>query len=230
MSGERESQLARGGIAAAKLLWDRLNSAVQWLVLTVGSLISVPFVIVGMMDATLVTQSKSANLILAGGNAAFVVFVFWYLVRQVTREPEKWHIGWALDAAATGVAATSVSVLFAVQGMAWLAHHNHTITLKPAQSQLAMKDLYSKAVYEILDAIPILKIPATVGWEDPIPDPAAWGGVIFLLLKLVVIVALAGLFSKLWVATRKMPWNVRRRGQAELMADDDDGPLTLAVS
>jgi hypothetical protein len=224
MPGEGESPPVRGGVSAAvKKLWGRLNSAAEGLVLTVGELVSVPFVIMGMTSTKLVTQSGSANLVLAGGNAAFVGFVFWYLVRQMSSEPAKWNIGWALKAAATGVAAASVSVLFFVQLMVRLVHHNQVITLKPAQSELAMKDLYGKAVYEILDAIPILKIPSTLGWEDPIPDPAAAGGIIFLLLKLVVIVALAGLFSKLWVATRKMRWYVRRQGQGEVMADDGDG-------
>jgi hypothetical protein len=120
------------------------------------------------------------------------------------------------------VAATSVSIHFAVQSMVWLAHHNHAITLKPAQSVLTMKDLYGKALYEILDAVAILKIPATIGWEDPIPDPAAWGGAIFLLLKLVVIVLLAGISSRLWRATRKLRWNHRRQGDV-FVDDDGDG-------
>jgi hypothetical protein len=77
-------------------------------------------------------------------------------------------------------------------------------------------------VYEILDAVPILKIPATLGWEDPIPDPAAWGGVVFLLLKLIVIMLLAGLFSRLWVATRKMGRDARDRIQKALITDDED--------
>jgi hypothetical protein len=210
------------GIAAAKPLWGWLSEAAQWIGVAVGQLLSVPFLIAGMMNTTLVTQYRgSANLIWAGVNAAFVGFVFWWLVWLMTREPESWHIGWALFAAITGVAATSVSVHFAVQSMVWLAHHNHAITLKPAQSVLAMKDLYGKALYEILDAVPILKIPATIGWEDPIPDPAAWGGIIFLLLKLVVIVLLAGIFSRLWRVTRKLRWN--HRGQSEVFVDDGDG-------
>ena len=43
------------GIAAAKLLWRRTNSVAELLLMTVGQLLSVPFVILGMMNATLVT-------------------------------------------------------------------------------------------------------------------------------------------------------------------------------
>ncbi len=51
-----ESRPVEGsGIAAAKLLWRRTNSVAELLLMTVGQLLSVPFVILGMMNATLVT-------------------------------------------------------------------------------------------------------------------------------------------------------------------------------
>ena len=58
MPGEGESPPVRGGVSAAvKKLWGRLNSAAEGLVLTVGQLVSVPFVIMGMTSTKLVTQS-----------------------------------------------------------------------------------------------------------------------------------------------------------------------------
>ena len=63
---------------------------------------------------------------------------------------------------------------------------------------------------------PVLKIPSTLGWDDPVSHPGVWGGVVLLALKLVVIVALAGLFTRLWAATRVMRKRVRDDDVADI--------------
>jgi len=97
-----------------------------------------------------------------------------------------------------------------------LAHHNHSISVVPAPSDLRVKDLYGTAIYQILDAVPVLKIPSTLGWDNPVPDPGAWGGVVLLALKLVVIVALASLFARLWAAARVMRKRVRDQDMTDI--------------
>jgi hypothetical protein len=208
-----------GGIKAAKLLWRRLKSA-DFDLLVVGQVVvatlMVYLVIRGMMNASRVTQSAASSIVdtvWAAGNVLLAVLIFHLFVQLLTREREGIPIAWVLSAAAVGINAATASINFAVQVMVVLARDNHTITLKPAQSELAIKDLYRKAVYDILDTIPILKIPASVGWEDPITHFAALGGIIFLLLKLIVIVIVARIFVRLWVAVRKARF--RHRIQSE---------------
>jgi hypothetical protein len=198
--------------------------ALVWLLLLVVQLLSVFIVIRGMLNTTRVMQYASPipYLVFAAGATVGAGVNFRLLVNQMTREAEKVHVASAFVVAVIGISTASTSIYFAVQVMVLLAHDSYAIASRPAQSELAVKDLYGKAVYEILDAIPILKIPATIGWGDPIPRPALLGGIVLLLLKLVLIVGFARLFSRLWSAARTMRRNIRHCSQNEESSRDDE--------
>lgn len=211
--------------SAAVVLWDNLKKVAYWLQLLTVPVFGVLSVVTGLMIAKPVMQYPAIPIglvVLNVATAGLMLFSFRRAVQQITSADGQVHVVWAIVVAEIGLSVTCIVIFAAVQFMVWLAQDQHTITLQPAQSELAVKDLYGKAVYQILDAIPILKIPATIGWDDPIPHPAMFGGVVLLLLKLAVIVFIAGLFSRLWVAARAMRRNMRQRNQIEETADDDE--------
>jgi hypothetical protein len=214
--------IQRGRVTLVKL-FRRMRLPVEDLTTYSLALFMLYFIPKGMTEAIPVTQVHgSANILWGVAVLVLLVHVFSKYV-GVSTDPELWSIGWAFRSAAIGVIATGLAIVLAYASVIWLVQHHQIVTLKPAQSELAIKDVVGKAVYEILDAIPILNIPSTMGWEDPIPDPAAWGGIIFLLVKLVVVVALGRRFSKLWLATRRIS---ARTGAATPAPPADEQPCS----
>lgn len=173
-----------------------------------------------MFDTRQVIQYSIPNLylVIAAIAAVFTGLGFRRMVKRMTRNAGKVRITAAAVAAVVGISAASCSIYLAVQSMVWLAHGSHVIALRPAQSTLAIKDLYGKSIFEILNAIPLLKIPDTIGWEDPIPRPAMLGGIVLVLLKLLLLVGFARLFSQMWQAARA------REAQQSSPSHPDSGP------
>lgn len=195
-----------------------------------GMLTSVPIVVHGMVDARQVMQDSIPILHLVFAAAAVVCtgLSFWLWVKlpkfiyrladllHATAPEPRMNIPSLLVGALIGISATCCSIYFAVQSMVWLAHSNHAIAPQPAQSKLAIKDLYGKSIFEILDAVPLLKIPHTIGLADPIPHLTLLGGMVLLVLKLLLLVGFARLFSEMWRASRTSRSERRRRSQTAL--------------
>jgi hypothetical protein len=198
------AELMRG---AAILVWDGVKIVANWLHSVSVPILGVCAVVLGLMVSKPVMQYAAIpvgelifNILLAG----WLSLAFRRVVRQVTAT-EGISIVSFLVLAGIGVAVTCLLIFGAVQILVALAQHDFTITMQPAQSALLVKDLYAKGVYQIVDAVPILNIPDTIGFDDPIPHPAVVGGTVLLALKLAVIVFVAGLFRRLWLAARTIP-------------------------
>ena len=189
------------------------------MLLILGALLtSVVIVIRGTFNARQVMQDSIPirHLVLAAAAVVITGLIFRLWVKGTTpigASPFTAPLG-----ALIGISATCCSIYFAVQSMVWLAHSNHAIAPQPAQSKLAIKDLYGKSTYEILDAVPLLKIPHTIGLEDPIPHLTLLGGMVLLVLKLLLLVGFARLFSQLWQVSRTRRSDLRRRIQTTLEA------------
>ena len=48
----------------------------------------------------------------------------------------------------------------------------HTTTISPARSEVTAGELFGALMWQVADAVPLMEFPTSVGWENPIPDPA----------------------------------------------------------
>lgn len=100
--------------------------------------------------------------------------------------------------------ATLLATIWLILGLAScavvLATHGLAITADPAPTDLRVGDVHQHLAWEVIDALPVLDLPDTLGWERPIEDPSAPLGVlavvargVFLLVVVRLVVALVRL-------------------------------------
>src|SRR5262245_15807586 len=77
------------------------------------------------------------------------------------------------------VGAASWAVLLAVDG----AVVRHSL----APNELTVGQVHQHMAWEVIGALPVVDIPATLGWERPIEDPAASIGVLSVMLRGVFV-------------------------------------------
>jgi hypothetical protein len=121
----------------------------------------------------------------------------------ISTNPERDHVGWAALILLFGLSGTAYVLSGATLSVAVLAKHGFQVSFSPPQQTLDVGDLQAKMLFEALSTVPLLDIPATLGWEDPVPDPAAPLGWAALLVKLLLIlVAGSGTYRLIRAATR----------------------------
>jgi hypothetical protein len=143
---------------------------------------------------------------------------FGFYAQLVVKKPEKEHIVTAAALVYLLFSATSILLYALAQLAAGMARNGTEISVHPAQSELHMGDLYQKFVFESLEAVPGLDIPKTLGWEDPISDPAWPLGLMLVMAKVVVLVLFISTVFALLKAAPKMRWG-RKPRQAQTSAD-----------
>jgi hypothetical protein len=159
------------------------------------------FVILAAGPALFLAELGSdQNLASASAFAAFVLLLYALVLggmfaafaHALSRHPEREHVGTAALVGYTGFSATAFLLAAAGESVGVMAQHGITVSLDPPQSRLDLGDINGKAFFEALDVLPLLDIPATLGWEDPVPDPAAplgWVLVLVTLLMVLVVVS-----------------------------------------
>jgi hypothetical protein len=105
-------------------------------------------------------------------------------------------------------------VVFLVQSAAFLlvalgtilviaARAGHTITFTPDQAEMTEGQLFSSLVWQASRAVPIVELPTSLGWENPIPDPAWPLGLVHLAIRAVFSGVLLSTAILLWRTWRK---------------------------
>jgi hypothetical protein len=127
-----------------------------------------------------------AVIIIFGGVSTFV---FVLGARQLRVLPRR-RVRLALETALVGGAA----VCYLIVGLSRLAiaygAWGGSISIEPRQPDLLAGSVHAKFVWESLKSIPLLDVPRTLGWSDPMPRPDAalgWALVAFKLLMIAVI-------------------------------------------
>jgi hypothetical protein len=102
------------------------------------------------------------------------------------------------------LAATALATIWLITGLAFcavvMATRGSVITNDPPAAQLMVGEVHQHLAWEVIDALPVIDLPDTLGWERPIDDPAAPLGVltvlargVFLLVVVRLVVALVRL-------------------------------------
>lgn len=175
----------------------------------------------GLVGAEALTEADGGTAGLLIYLGAISAFMFVFVSRLVAKAPEHETIATGLFFAFTGVSATMYLLAGSAQFVAVLANHGQTVSLNPSQSSLDMNDIYGKLLHEALDVIPLLDISATLGWEDPIADPAASFGWILVIVKLILITVIVSTAYQLVRAAPKLHW---RRPRSSPPAEPAETP------
>jgi hypothetical protein len=100
------------------------------------------------------------------------------------------------------VAAPAYLVLVAGTSILNLAAGGTSVTLDPSETSVLISDIYEQLTWDVADAVPLIKLPETMGWERPIKDPDLPLGIASLVVRtLVVLITLAtirSLFRHVW--------------------------------
>lgn len=95
------------------------------------------------------------------------------------------------------LAATALATIWLITGLASsavvMAAHGSVITNDPPAGQLSVGDVHQHLAWEVIDALPVVDLPDTLGWERPIEDPAAPLGVLAVLARGVVLLVVVKL-------------------------------------
>ena len=100
--------------------------------------------------------------------------------------------------------ATALATIWLIVGLAScavvIAAQGSAITNDPPPSEVTVGEVHQQMAWEVIDAVPVVDLPDTLGWERPIEDPAAPLGVlavfargIFVLVVVKLVVALVSL-------------------------------------
>jgi hypothetical protein len=100
--------------------------------------------------------------------------------------------------------ATALATIWLIVGLAScavvIAAQGSAITNDPPPREVTVGEVHQHLAWEVIDALPVVDLPDTLGWERPIEDPAAPLGVlavvargVFLLVVLKLVVALVRL-------------------------------------
>ncbi len=102
------------------------------------------------------------------------------------------------------VLATALATIWLILGLAScavvIAARGPAISNDPTPGEVTVGEVHQHLAWELIDALPVVDVPDTLGWERPIDDPAAPLGVlavfargVFLLVALKLVVVLVRL-------------------------------------
>jgi hypothetical protein len=83
------------------------------------------------------------------------------------------------------------------------ARAGHTITINPDQAEVTEGEIFSSLVWQASRAVPVVELPTSLGWENPVPDPAWPLGLVHLAIKAVFAGVLLSTAVLLWRTWRK---------------------------
>lgn len=144
---------------------------------------------------------------------------------RIGKYPEGEHIGTIAFLLFLGLSATAYLLTAGALAVATLSNSfGWDVSDVPAQDQLNLGDLHQEMLYEGLRTIPLIDIPSTLGWPDPISDPAPLLGWVSLFVKLVlVLVLISGIYRlinvfrnfkiKEWRLVAQPPARIHRQRQ-----------------
>lgn len=95
-----------------------------------------------------------------------------------------------------GCAGGAAAILSVSGVLLLLAAQDVTITVDPSQASATVGDVYATLTWEATSTIPLLDVPATLGWEKPVADPDAPFGVGVLVLKLAFLLVVIASATK----------------------------------
>jgi hypothetical protein len=192
----------------ARLIQRHYQAIIGWFFCLAGPIVFV----LSLWSTDELNQVDSNAVIFAVAFSVTTLLIFALFSRRFAREAKNEHIGTALQLGLVGVSATAWLLLALGQITAVFAKNNHQISITPHQSQLHMGDVYRAFLFASLDVVPALEIPATLGWENPIADPAAPLGVMLVLAKFIVLVVVISSAVEL---IRAVPTSRFRRQRAQ---------------
>ena len=136
------------------------------------------------------------TVVFAVGAVTSLVVFRGLAARTSTRdgEPRDWdHI---VLTAYYGLVGGAASILSVSGILLLLVAQDVTITIDPSQATATVGDVYATLTWEALSTIPLLDVPATLGWEKPIVDPDAPFGVGVVVLKLAFLLVVIASAAK----------------------------------
>jgi hypothetical protein len=97
-------------------------------------------------------------------------------------------------------------------GLTAVARAGHAVTTTPDTADVTEGQLFGSLVWQASRAVPVVELPASLGWENPIPDPAWPLG--------LAHVAVRALFAGVLLSTVVLLWRTWRKQSAAR----SDGP------
>jgi hypothetical protein len=139
---------------------------------------------------------------------------------RIGKNPEGEHIGTIGFLLFLGLSATAYLLTAGALAVATLSNSfGWDVSDVPAQDQVNLGDLHQEMLYEGLRTIPLIDVPSTLGWQDPISDPAPLLGWVSLFVKLIlVLVLISGIYRLINVFRnlRIKEWRLAAQSPARL--------------
>ena len=114
--------------------------------------------------------------------------------------------GW-LDASAAGFkqVGSGAGFLLLLLGISLViaARAGHTITITPRQAEVTEGEVFGSLVWQASSAVPVVDLPTSLGWENPVPDPAWPLGMVHVAVRAVFAGVLVSTAVVLWRTWRK---------------------------
>jgi hypothetical protein len=141
---------------------------------------------------------------------AIAAALIWWFRFTAHRAADSTHRSISVSGVATtvltGSAGAALVVLVAGYVMTNLAADGHRIVNDPSQASLTQGDMYETLIWHASKAVPLVDIPGSTGWENPVTDPASPLGVTILGVRAVMALLFVGAVIRFYRGTRGRKW------------------------
>ncbi len=97
-----------------------------------------------------------------------------------------------------GIQGAGVLLLVLGQVLVGLASGGHAVVLTPSQSTATEGQLFGALLWHAAGTIPLVELPASLGWENPVPDPAWPLGAAQVVIRILFAGVLISAALKVW--------------------------------
>lgn len=119
------------------------------------------------------------------------------------REPPP---GWALSAVLALILVAGPALVMLVAGTVVInlaVGSDVSVSRTPTEATLIAGDVFRQLLWDCAAAIPVLDIPETIGWEEPITDPDAPMGIASLTVRAVFTLVTVWAVRQVWLTRHK---------------------------
>lgn len=101
-----------------------------------------------------------------------------------------------------GIQGAGVVLLVLGQALVELASRGHAVVLTPSQSTATEGKLFAALLWHAAETIPLVELPGSLGWENPVPDPAWPLGAAQVVIRILFAGVLVSAVLEVWRTRR----------------------------
>ena len=153
-----------------------------------------------MSEARLVNTTAPQWISVAflfAGSLAQILFVGRHLRRAASSQSPV-DFTRVLPTVILGIQGAGILILVLGQALVGFASAGHTVVLTPSQSTATEGQLFGALLWHAARTIPLVELPASLGWENPVPDPAWPLGAAQVVIRILFAGVLISAALKVW--------------------------------